>query len=96
MTPTVVRLVHSSNHDPDPGYTPELSVEEFVDLMLPEIERQVDELIESQADPVDREILRRHRARLVHESVQATRIANYKHRLACAEARLRPALAHPH
>ena len=36
------------------------------------------------------------RARLIHEGVQATRIANYKHRLEQAEAKLRPAGAPVH
>ena len=72
-----------------------LSVEEFVDLIRPEIERQIDEWLLAQ-DPEDRPFLMRARARLIHEAVQATRIVNYKHRLEQAEAKLRPANAPVH
>jgi hypothetical protein len=87
----MTEIVHSNDSiNPDTGWT--RSVEEYVQAIRPELERDIDEQIAAQTDPEWRAIMKRHRARLIHESMQACRIANYRHRMEHFEARLRPAL----
>lgn len=69
-----------------------LGLEEFLDAIRPELEHQVDQLIQDQDDPADRELFRRHRAQILRELIHAVRRRNLEHRLAEAEARLRPRL----
>jgi hypothetical protein len=71
--------------------TTALTVSEFVELIRPEIERQVDEMILSQPTS-ERPLLLKHRELLIRECSRSTEIANLRHRLAEAEARLRPRL----
>jgi hypothetical protein len=68
------------------------TVDEFVELIRPEIEADVDRQIAAEADPATRAMLMRHRGILVSKSLDHVRIANLKLRLAETEARLRPRL----
>ena len=69
----------------------DLSVDDFMILVRPELEHQVDEMIEAQ--PIaERPALLRRRALILDQLATATRIANLELRLAQAEARLRPRL----
>ena len=72
-----------------------MTVDEFMEMIEPELERQVDEWIDSQ-EPEYRPLLRRKRSMLLHHSRTQTRIANLEHRLRCAEASSRPAGAPVH
>jgi hypothetical protein len=56
-----------------------LTLDEFMTLMRPEIERQADELILAQP-PEDRRVLMQHREAIVEQLVTATRQANERHR----------------
>jgi hypothetical protein len=68
------------------------AVNEFVELIRPEVERGVDEQILACDDPVGRRLLMRHRGLIVDKMLDAIRIANLERRLAEAEARLKPRL----
>jgi hypothetical protein len=61
------------------------TVNEFVELIKPEVERDVFEQIKACDDPAARRLLMRHRSLIV-------KIANLERRLAEAEERLRPRL----
>ena len=58
----------------------------------PTIEADLDQQIEAEPDPEVRALMRRDRAVLIGKALDATRITNLQHRLAEAEARLRPRL----
>jgi hypothetical protein len=68
-----------------------LSLNEFMDAVRPTLEAQVDEWILEQS-PADRRLLMLQRERIVRELVRTTEIVNLRHRLAEAEARLKPRL----
>jgi hypothetical protein len=67
-----------------------LTVAEFMEQIRPEIERQVDELIEAQPDPHLRQAMIRQRQEIIERIVDKTEIANLRHRLAEAKARFAP------
>ena len=72
-----------------------MTVDEFMTMIEPELERQVDEWIDRH--PLeDRPLLRRQRSMLLYHSYTQTRIANLEHRLRCAEASSRPTDAQVH
>jgi hypothetical protein len=71
-----------------------MSVDEFVEFIEPELEYQVDQLILSVPHVEMRLAMVAHREKILHEYRQATLIQNLRHRLAEAEARLRPTLVH--
>jgi hypothetical protein len=68
------------------------TVDEFVEAIRPEVERDVYEQIMACDDPVGRRLLMRHRSLIVGKMLDAIRIANLERRLAEAEARLKPRL----
>jgi hypothetical protein len=69
----------------------DLSVDDFLVLIRPQLEEQVDEFIAAQ--PVtDRPAMVRQRKELLGQLMTATRIYNLERRLAEAEARLKPRL----
>jgi hypothetical protein len=68
-----------------------LSHDEFMGLIAPELERHVDEAILS-TPPETRPALMLRREQILRELTHATEVANLRHRLAQAEARLRPRL----
>ena len=61
-------------------------------LYRPEVERNVYEQIMACDDPAGRRMLMRHRGLILSKMLDAIKIANLEHRLAEAEARLRPRL----
>jgi hypothetical protein len=64
-----------------------LTIDEFMVVVRPELEHQLDQMILAQpAD--DRPFLMRNRERMLRELVHVTEIANLRHRLEQAEARL--------
>jgi hypothetical protein len=71
-----------------------MSVDEFVEFIEPELEYQVDQMILSAPDLEMRLAMMKHREKILRECRQATLIANLRHRLGEAEARLRPTLVH--
>ena len=62
----------------------------FIEQLRPEIERQVDELIEAQPDSNLRQAMIRQRQEIIERIVDKAEIANLHHRLAEAEAQLAP------
>ena len=71
--------------------TMDLSVDDFMILVQPELEYQVDTMIAAQ--PItEQPFLLRRRGLILSQLATATRIANLEYRLAEAEARLRPRL----
>jgi hypothetical protein len=68
------------------------TVDEFVELIRPEIEADVDQQIAAEADPELRAALVKYRSVLVSKSLDHVRITNLRLRLAEAEARLKPRL----
>jgi hypothetical protein len=69
----------------------DLSVDDFMTLIIPYLEEQVDEMIAGQ--PIaDRAAMISQRKQLVGQLFTATKIRNLEYRLAQAEARLRPRL----
>jgi hypothetical protein len=69
----------------------DLSVDDFMTLIIPQLEEQVDEFIAAQ--PItERAALIRQRRQLVDQLFTATKIANLEYRLRETEARLRPRL----
>jgi hypothetical protein len=69
----------------------DLSVDDFMTLVLPQLEEQVDEFIAAQ--PIaERSAMMRQRNELVGQLFVATKIHNLERRLAETEARLRPRL----
>jgi hypothetical protein len=68
------------------------TVNEFVELIKPEVERDVFEQIKACDDPAARRLLMRHRSLIVGKMLDAIKIANLERRLAEAEERLRPRL----
>jgi hypothetical protein len=71
--------------------TRDLSVDDFMTLVLPQLEEQVDEFIAAQ--PItDRPAMIRQRKQLVEQLFTATKIANLEYRLRETEAKLRPRL----
>jgi hypothetical protein len=68
------------------------SIDESMELLEPELEHQVDQMILSAPDPDTRLAMMANRERILREYRQATLIANLRYRLAEAEARLRPTL----
>jgi hypothetical protein len=68
------------------------SVDETMELLEPELEHQVDQMILSEPDLEVRLAMMANRDKILHEYRQATLTANLRHRLAEAEARLRPTL----
>ena len=72
--------------------TYEMTVNEFVEAIRPELEHQVDQMILQEPDLQDRLLLMRHRDKIVRAYATQVRIANLEHRLAEADARLRPRL----
>ena len=69
----------------------DLTVDEFMDQIRPELERQIDEMILAQPAS-ERPLLIRHRETLIREYARTTEVANLRHRLREAEERLRPKL----
>ena len=69
----------------------DLSVDDFMILIIPCLEEQVDEMIAAQPI-IERPNLMRQRKQLVGQLFTATKIANLEYRLAQAEARLKPRL----
>jgi hypothetical protein len=65
-----------------------MDLEEFMAVIRPEIEADIDAWIEAEPDPHGRQLLRRYRSVLVDKAIDANRIANLKHQLATAEKRL--------
>jgi hypothetical protein len=69
----------------------DLSVDDLMTLVLPQLEEQVDEFIAAQ--PItERPAMMRQRKQLVGQLFTATKIYNLERRLAETEARLRPRL----
>jgi hypothetical protein len=69
----------------------DLSVDDFLLLIRPQLEQQVDEFIAAQ--PItDRPAMIRQRESLLGQLITATKIANLEYRLRETEARLRPRL----
>jgi hypothetical protein len=68
------------------------TVDEFVELIRPEIEADVDAQIAAEPDHGLRAMLVKYRSVLVSKAVDETRIANLQRRLTEAEARLKPRL----
>jgi hypothetical protein len=70
-----------------------LTIDEFLEAVRPELEYQVDQMICAQPLP-DRLVLMRHREQILERVIIVNKIANLEHRLAEAEARLRPRLVY--
>jgi hypothetical protein len=70
----------------------ELSINDFMELIEPELERQVDEKILTEPDAEARMMMLRHRGRILDKVRDVTRIANLQARNAELEDRLRPRL----
>jgi hypothetical protein len=68
------------------------TVEEFVALIKPEIEANVDAQIAAEPDPEGRQLLMSCRSIIVGKMLDAIKIANLERRLAEAAARLKPRL----
>jgi hypothetical protein len=69
----------------------DLSVDDFLILIRPQLEQQVDEFIAAQ--PItERPAMIRQRGSLLGQLITATQIANLEYRLRETEARLRPRL----
>jgi hypothetical protein len=68
------------------------SIDESMELLEPELEHQVDQMILRVPDLEMRAALLAQRERILREFRQKTLIANLRYRLAEAEARLRPTL----
>jgi hypothetical protein len=69
----------------------DMSVDDFLLLIRPQLEQQVDEFIAAQ--PIaERPAMIRQRGSLLGQLITATKIANLEYRLAETEARLRPRL----
>jgi hypothetical protein len=69
----------------------DLSVDDFLVLIRPQLEQQVDEFIAAQ--PItERPAMIRQRGSLLGQLITATKIANLEYRLRETEARLRPRL----
>jgi hypothetical protein len=69
----------------------DLSVDDFLILIRPQLEQQVDEFIAAQ--PItERPAMIRQRKELLGQLITATKIYNLERRLAEIEARLRPRL----
>jgi hypothetical protein len=69
-----------------------LTLDEFMVAIRPTIEADIDAQIAAEPDPEGRALLRRYRSVLIGKALDANRIANLEHRLAEAEARLKPRL----
>jgi len=69
----------------------DLTVDEFVELIRPEVEAGIDAWI-ADHPPEDRHILMRVRERMIDKALDLNKLANLQYRLAEAEARLRPRL----
>jgi hypothetical protein len=69
-----------------------LTLDEFMVVIRPTIEDNIDAQIAAEPDPKGRALLRRYRSILVNKAIDATRIANLERRLVEAEARLKPRL----
>jgi hypothetical protein len=72
--------------------TYEHTVAEFVELIRPTVEANIDAQIAAERDPEGRRVLTKYRSVLVGKALDAVRIRNLEHRLTEAEARLRPRL----
>jgi hypothetical protein len=68
------------------------TVNEFAELIKPEVERDVFEQIKACDDPAARRLLMRHRGLIVGKMLDAIKIQNLELRLAEAEAKLKPRL----
>jgi hypothetical protein len=69
----------------------DLSVDDFLVLIRPQLEQQIDEFIAAQ--PIaERPAMMRQRESLLGQLITATKIANLEYRLRETEARLRPRL----
>jgi hypothetical protein len=69
----------------------DLSVDDFLVLIRPQLEEQIDEFIAAQ--PIaERPAMMRQRESLLGQLITATKIANLEYRLRETEARLRPRL----
>jgi hypothetical protein len=69
-----------------------LTMDEIMDLIEPEFERQVDAMILQQPDIEARMMMMRHRGRILDKMRDVTRIANLQARVGELEDRLRPRL----
>ena len=69
-----------------------LSLDEFLEAIRPEVERNVDEQILAEPDPEGRRLMMKCRSMIVGKMLDLIRIENLKRRLAETEARLRPRL----
>jgi FKBP-type peptidyl-prolyl cis-trans isomerase (trigger factor) len=69
-----------------------LTLDEFMEAIRPEIERQIDEQIAAEPDHELRQALRKYRSILISKTLDETRIANLERKLTEAEARLKPRL----
>jgi hypothetical protein len=69
-----------------------LTLDEFMEAIRPEIERDVDEQIAAEPDHEFRQVLVKYRSVLISKALDATRIANLERKLAETEARLKPRL----
>jgi hypothetical protein len=65
-----------------------MDLEEFIETIRGEVERDIDQQISAERDPETRALLGRHRSMLVSKALDANRIANLKHKLEMAEERL--------
>ena len=72
--------------------TYDLTVAEFVELIRPTVEADVDAQIAAEPDPEGRRFMTRYRNVLIGKALDGVRSANLERRLAEAEARLRPRL----
>jgi hypothetical protein len=67
-----------------------LSIDQFMDVIEPQLAQQVDEMILRQPDQDMRLMLMRGREKILREYRNATLIANLRARIAELEARLKP------
>jgi hypothetical protein len=72
--------------------THEYTIAEFVELIRPEVEADIDRQIAAEPDPEGRRLMTRYRSVIVSKMLDSIRIRNLERRLAETEARLRPRL----
>jgi hypothetical protein len=69
-----------------------MDIDEYVEMVRPEVEQDIDARIEAEPDPEFRRTLKRYRSVIISKQLDYIRIKNLRRRLAETEERLRPRL----
>jgi hypothetical protein len=69
-----------------------MDIDEYVEMVRPEVEQDIDASIAAEPDPEFQRVLKRYRSVIISKQLDYIKIKNLKRRLAETEERLKPRL----